>query len=381
LNALKYVIDKINQDIDLNVAGQTKELLSELVRNLEITGYREYYASFNPLCTCSRLWFERLKQAPSELHPVVKLFLFGQSVRLDDVKFVAENVSAFCDLGILRRVDDDRVQTTGLALIPIFGLWIFCQSASTANQTLYFGDDTMGLLSRLAPRPHGKALDLCTGPGTQALFSSLYADEVVAVDVNPVAVALARLNTEMNQRSDRVRVVCGDLYNAIDHEQFDTISANPPLLPFPDNIAYPFVGHGGADGVRITNRILAGLPQYLKEEGQAQIIGCCLSDGILPLPLEEFDEFGRENGLRILFTVTSEYRLAPGEYFFEGLVDTAANVTSVPRKEISEEFEVDLQRQKATHICAYFLQVTKKKPGVVLQDLHRDGFSGLWYAE
>jgi len=361
-------------------ASDTGHVLMRLVRQLERAGYREYYASFNPLITTSGGWLERLTQAPPHLRPIIELFLLGRAVPERDVTAIIDDVPALCELGILHRVRGDSLRTAGLALVPVFGLWIFNHSILTANPTLYYGDDTLALLSRLAPRPRGSALDLCSGPGTQALFASLYADRVTAVEVNPIAAALATLNVAMNGRSEKVSIVCGDLYDAVGTSTYDLICANPPLLPFPDALAYPFVGHGGADGLRVTRRILAGLPAHLSADGVGQIIGCCLSDGILPLPAAELETWARQRQLRVLMTVTSENPLARGSFFFEGLVSTAASMGERSRGEIAAIFEDDLRRQGATHLCTYFLHVTRQKGGFVLQDLSRQGRQEFWFA-
>ncbi|MCE5315080.1 methyltransferase [bacterium] len=372
-------VESVLENKVTNSMYEAEHVLSELVQSLEIAGYREYYASFNPLLTCSRGRTERLGHAPSQLRPLVELFLLGRKVLRCDVEPTLQNLPALSEMGILRNVDDDYIQTSGLALVPVFGLWIFSQS-KMPNPTLYFGDDTMALLSRLAPRPHGRALDLCAGPGTQALFASLYAKEVTAVEINPVAAALAEINIAMNRRNDRVSVICGDLYNAVGSQTFDTISANPPLLPFPDDVAYPFVGHGGSDGLRVTRRILEGIPSHLTDGGIAQLIGCCLSDGVQPLTVVELTDWASTNNMRVMMTVTTEYALAPGSNFFEGLVSTAANVVETPRAEIAEKFEADLLRQGATHICTYFLHISQQNSGFVLQDLSRKDRQDLWYA-
>ncbi len=46
---------------------------------------------------------------------------------------------------------------------------------------------------------------------------------------------------------------------------FSLVVVNPPLLPIPDEIPYPFVGDGGQSGLDITLHILKGGDTHLEE--------------------------------------------------------------------------------------------------------------------
>ncbi len=37
--------------------------------------------------------------------------------------------------------------------------------------------------------------------------------------------------------------------------RFDLICMNPPLLPIPSGLGYPFIGDGGPDGLAVTRRV------------------------------------------------------------------------------------------------------------------------------
>lgn len=178
----------------------------------------------------------------------------------------------------------------------------------------------MALLLRLRPKRYGRCLDLCAGAGVQALHCSLFASTVAAVEINPKAADLARINALMNGREKIVSVYNGDLLEPVRGQVFDTIVANPPLLPFPEEVPYPFVGHGGADGIRIVRRILHELPSALAIDGTAQLIGTCLSKGKRPLIVDELDRWASHTCMDVLMTVTSLQPLVPGTACFDGLV-------------------------------------------------------------
>lgn len=83
------------------------------------------------------------------------------------------------------------------------------------------------------PAPTKQVLDLCTGTGCVAVVLAKHqADaDVWAVDINPVAVALATENAA--RHACRVHVLQGDLFGALPPEapKFDVITANPPYVP------------------------------------------------------------------------------------------------------------------------------------------------------
>src|SRR5215212_4407714 len=82
-----------------------------------------------------------------------------------------------------------------------------------------------------------RILDLCTGSSciAIALASRLKHAMVIASDISPKAVAVAKRNAEKLGVGDRVAVEEGDLYEAlagkVDVQPFDLILANPPYIP------------------------------------------------------------------------------------------------------------------------------------------------------
>lgn len=80
-------------------------------------------------------------------------------------------------------------------------------------------------------REDDRVLDMGTGCGVNAVLAASRAREVLAVDVNPVAVQAARANAERNGVADRVEVHESDVFSAVDG-RFDLMVFDPPFRWF-----------------------------------------------------------------------------------------------------------------------------------------------------
>ena len=87
-------------------------------------------------------------------------------------------------------------------------------------------------LSQITPAHRvGRALDLGTGSGVQCLRLSAQADQVVATDLNPRALALANWTFALNGLTVDARL--GSLYQPVADQRFDLITTNPPFVIAP----------------------------------------------------------------------------------------------------------------------------------------------------
>jgi len=122
-----------------------------------------------------------------------------------------------------------------------------------------------------------RILDLCTGSGAIAvsLARELPAAQVIATDISPDAVALARRNAERNGVADRVDVRVGDLWAPVAGERFELITANPPYIATAviatlaaEVRREPVVAlDGGGDGLAFYDRICARAHAHLAPGG------------------------------------------------------------------------------------------------------------------
>ena len=131
----------------------------------------------------------------------------------------------------------------------------------------------------LIDEPEGlrNILDLCTGGGSLAVLAAMVFDNatVDGVDISPQALALAERNAELHGLGDRIAFIKGDLFAPLGQARYDLILANPPyvtaaaLAAFPpEYAAEPQLAHlGGADGLDMVRRILAGAKKHLTPKG------------------------------------------------------------------------------------------------------------------
>jgi ribosomal protein L3 glutamine methyltransferase len=127
----------------------------------------------------------------------------------------------------------------------------------------------------------GKALDLCTGNGSLAILLAMSCPDihVSACDISLPALAVASRNLDRHGLTSQIELFEGDLWNALpephDNNRFDLIICNPPYVNTNSMNALPAEYHaepalalaGGADGMDLIRKIIAGAPDYLTERG------------------------------------------------------------------------------------------------------------------
>lgn len=357
-----------------------RAVLREVIEQIERAGYAEHYASYNPIFPDPLQWQAHLKDAPDHLAPILRLFLLREAVSADSVRHVLHGaVDEMVRMGLLIGQDNEHIQTPNLVLLPIHGLWMFCEEPS-ARSTLYFGGDSIALASRLRPKPGSRALDLCAGTGFQSLICSSFGCSVTAVEINPVAAEVVRLNALLNCREDAISVRVGDLYSASDEAPYAVIIANPPFLPIPKGVAYPFAANGGSDGLCITWRILDGLPKALARSGHAHIMGTCYCDSASPRIVDRLSAWCAAQRMDVLMTITGRKPLAGSAEAFGQMAKSAGDCPAVSDRAVAAEFAADWSAHSATHLAAFFLYIRHGTGELCVQNMYRGGAGGFWYA-
>ena len=142
----------------------------------------------------------------------------------------------------------------------------------------------LGLEFLSAPNPRPSAcLDFCTGSGciAIALAAKCPGAGIVATDISPEALAMARENSRRNQVVDRIEFLAGDGFAALAAgREFDLIVSNPPYIPsaeiatlepevrdFDPRIALD----GGADGLEFYRLIASQAGPFLRRGGKIMV--------------------------------------------------------------------------------------------------------------
>ncbi|MGC3995668.1 MAG: methyltransferase [Propionicimonas sp.] len=136
----------------------------------------------------------------------------------------------------------------------------FVLGASPASTTL---------TQLVSPGHHGRVLDLGTGCGIQALH--LDADEVVATDLNPRALDLARISLGLSGVAADLRL--GSLYEPVAGERFDLIVTNPPYVISPPTDERLVYREGGFAGDGLMQEVVSGASAHLTEGGRLVVLG------------------------------------------------------------------------------------------------------------
>ena len=130
--------------------------------------------------------------------------------------------------------------------------------------------DTFLLAENLAVGEGDTALDVGTGTGLIALLMARKARFVLGVDINPLAVELARENARLNGIRN-VEFRLSDLFERVDGK-FDVITFNAPYLPGEPEEPIDLALVGGKTGREVLDRFIKEVPDYLKPGGTVQIV-------------------------------------------------------------------------------------------------------------
>lgn len=186
------------------------------------------------------------------------------------------------DSAALGRMLAQRI--AGRPLEHVLGWAAFCGLRLQVGAGVFIPRRRTELLAELAAEeaaavPGAVVVDLCCGTGAVGAVvadRSAFRDtlELVAVDVDPAAVACARRNLP-----ERAMVAQGDLFGALPAKlrgRVNLLAANAPYVPT-DRLATlpsearlhepPRTYDGGADGLAVLVRIAAGAPPWLAPAG------------------------------------------------------------------------------------------------------------------
>ncbi len=127
------------------------------------------------------------------------------------------------------------------------------------------------------PRTVARAADLCTGSGCLAILLAhqFPRARVDAIDVDPGALAVARINVRRHGLGGRVTLHHSDVFASVPPARYDLIVCNPPYEPSalmrtlpPEFRKEPRLAlDGGRDGLAVIRRVIAQAPGRLAADG------------------------------------------------------------------------------------------------------------------
>lgn len=178
-------------------------------------------------------------------------------------------LETFREAGLLV-VTPDGVESR-VRILPFEAVWVLSDELDQPGDPVMGPGRTTSQLATALGRSTGSVLDVGCGAGSLALVAKKRgAARVVAVDLSERAVALTRINAQLNDLEIEARA--GDLFAPVEGERFDVVVAQPPfVIHAPGEDALTFL-HGGADGDELALRLLHEVPAYLAPEGRALVI-------------------------------------------------------------------------------------------------------------
>jgi ribosomal protein L3 glutamine methyltransferase len=127
------------------------------------------------------------------------------------------------------------------------------------------------------PDSVGSILELCTGSGCLSIMlaDAFPNSHIDAVDISADALAVARRNVEEYELQDRITLIESDLYENVPVQEYDLIITNPPYvnaqsmgrLPEEYRREPQIALAGGADGMDLVRKIVAGAAERLTRQG------------------------------------------------------------------------------------------------------------------
>lgn len=123
--------------------------------------------------------------------------------------------------------------------------------------------------------------DLCTGCGciAVAIAKNFPSAQIIATDISSAALETAEKNIKKYGFKDRIKLLCGDLFDPlipqIEDEKFDLIVCNPPYVNAADYEALAKnvkdfepreALYGGIDGLDVYRRIIRSVDEFLKPD-------------------------------------------------------------------------------------------------------------------
>ena len=251
---------------------------------------------------------------------------------------------------------------------------------------VYYGEDSEALVRYVNVPRNGSALELCAGSGFASLSAAVKQCFIHSVDINPYAASIREINAKINGVGDRLSSFCESAESAlkrfaVEGLKFDTVMFNPPLLPIPEDVRYPFVGGGGPEGIRFLEIHLELIANVLDHKGTVQFIGTGLASESHLYFLDKIRSLANNIEGVCDVQVTGAWEYANSPEIFSSLAHSAVDGDYSRNQELERERLESLYRANgADRLVFYFAKIHRspREGRVVRNDLR---FRGHWFTD
>lgn len=211
-----------------------------------------------------------LRRIASPHGHAMRMFLFSDPVKDEEAReTLGAELDALLAIGLLERRPDGSV-VSPFVMSLLNQLFILSDDLVRGGDgVMGFGDGTIELCRASFPDTDRRAaLDLGCGAGTCAIALAAGVKRVVATDVNPRAMVLARVNTLLNGVQN-VELREGDGFSPVKGDRFDLLVSQPPFVPLPEGSEAATFLYGGRRGDEMALHFLGQIESHLHPEGRA----------------------------------------------------------------------------------------------------------------
>jgi SAM-dependent methyltransferase len=219
------------------IAALTDGALRALAATFTERGLRA--SELAPIVECARALhpllrrpahLEVLRRASEPWAPLARAFMFSDPVDRAASRGAGLELEPLVESGLLR--EEERGLVSPFAMAVADGLYVLSDPLERGvDAVMGLGPLTTPSCAAVRPlQPIGRAFDLGCGARLVALLLSRRVRSVVATDINPRAVAMARLNARINGIGN-VDVRKGSLFEPVASERFDLVASQPPFIP------------------------------------------------------------------------------------------------------------------------------------------------------
>ncbi|WP_256080055.1 50S ribosomal protein L3 N(5)-glutamine methyltransferase [Massilia sp. YIM B04103] len=194
-----------------------------------------------------------------------------------DARLLPEEIAQV--LAVIERRATDRIPAAYITNEAWLGTYNFYVDERTIVPRSFIAELIPHYFAPWVNEPENVAnvLELCTGSGCLAIMlADAFPDaKVDAVDISPDALEVARRNVATYKLEDRLTLIQSDLYQNVPDKKYDLIITNPPYVNSGSMSRLPqeylhepqIALDGGADGMDLVRKIVAGAAERLSDDG------------------------------------------------------------------------------------------------------------------